>query len=168
MFAPARPSTASDQNRLQITPSAGPLSTWKKSMDTHAYRCSVIYRPPGPAACRQQLAGDRPGLFRGQEDRDERDLRSVHHAADGIAPRRIRCEVLPLCLFRGYPQLGGAGSEQARRALGAGRAGMDAIDRDPMTAQLDGQRLRHVHQARITGAAAEIAGVAGVAAADVD
>ena len=45
---------------------------------------------------------------------------------------------------------------------------MDAIDRDPMTAQLDGQRLCHVHQARITGAAAEIAGVAGVAAADVD
>ena len=45
---------------------------------------------------------------------------------------------------------------------------MDTIDRDPMTAQLDGQRLRHVHQARITGVAAEIAGVSGVAAADVD
>src|SRR4051794_1507556 len=45
---------------------------------------------------------------------------------------------------------------------------MDAIDRDPMTAQLDGQRFCHVHQAGIAGAAAEIAGVAGVAAADVD
>ncbi|HXC14243.1 MAG TPA: hypothetical protein VNV39_15585 [Stellaceae bacterium] len=45
---------------------------------------------------------------------------------------------------------------------------MDAIDREPMTAQLDGQRLCHVHEARITGGAAEIAGVAGVAAADVD
>ena len=45
---------------------------------------------------------------------------------------------------------------------------MDAIDRDPMTAQLDCERLCHVHQAGIAGAAAEIAGVAGVAAADVD
>src|SRR6516225_9363885 len=58
--------------------------------------------------------------------------------------------------------------EQARRALGAGRAGMNAIDRDPMTAQLDRQRFCHVHQGGIAGAAAEIAGVAGVAAADVD
>jgi hypothetical protein len=93
---------ASDQNGLQITPSAGPLSTLKKSMDTRSKRCSVIYRPAGPAACRHQLAGDRPGLFRGQEDRDERDLRSVHHAADGIASRRVWREVLPLHLFRGY------------------------------------------------------------------
>ncbi len=74
----------------------------EKSMDTHSNRCLVIYRPPGPAACRHQLAGDRPGLFRGQEDRDERDLRSVHHAADGIASRRVRSKVLPLRLFRGY------------------------------------------------------------------
>jgi hypothetical protein len=50
-------------------------------------------------------------------------------------PRGSRAKVLPLRGFRGYAQLGGAGSEQARRALGAGRAGMDAIDRDPMTAQ---------------------------------
>src|SRR5216683_6656761 len=99
---PARPSAASDQNRLQITPRAGPLSTPKESTDTQSNRCLVIYRPPGPAACRQQLAGDRPGLFRGQEDRDERDLRSVHPAADGIAPRRVRIEVLPLRIFRGY------------------------------------------------------------------
>src|SRR4029077_14518714 len=97
-----------------------------------------------------------------------RDLRSVHHAADGIAPRRVRSEVLPLRLFRGYAQLGGAGGEQARRALGAGRAGMDAIHRDPMAAELNCQRFCHVHQAGIAGAAAEIAGVPGVAAADVD
>ena len=64
--------------------------------------------------------------------------------------------------------LGAAGGNQARRALGAGRAGMDTIDRDPMTAQLDGQRFCHVHQAGIAGAAAEIAGVAGVTAADID
>jgi hypothetical protein len=69
--------------------------------DTHSNRCLVIYRPPGPAACRQQLARDRPGLFRGQEDRHERDLRGVHHAADGIAARRVRSKVPPLRLFRG-------------------------------------------------------------------
>ena len=103
--------------------------------------CSVIYRPPGPAACRDQFAGDRPGLVRCQKYRDERDLRSVHHAADGIAARRVRSEVLPLRRFRGYAQLGGAGGEQAWRALGTGRAGMDAIDRDPMAAQLNCQRL---------------------------
>jgi len=45
---------------------------------------------------------------------------------------------------------------------------MDAIDCDPMTAQLNCQRFCHVHQAGIAGTAAEIAGVAGVAAADVD
>src|ERR1700730_14203843 len=100
--------------------------------------------------------------------RYERDLRGVHHAADGIAARRVRSEVLPLRSFRGYTQLGGAGSEQAWRALGAGRAGMDAIDRDPMTAQLDCQRLCHVHHGGIACSAAEIAGVAGVGTADVD
>ena len=52
-------------------------------MDAYSNRCSVIYRPPGSTACRDQLAGDRPGLIRGQEDGDERDLRSVHHAARG-------------------------------------------------------------------------------------
>ena len=45
-----------------------------KSMETHSNRRLVIYRPPGPAACRQQLARDRPGLFRSEEDRDKRDL----------------------------------------------------------------------------------------------
>ena len=74
----------------------------KKSMDTHSNRCLVKYRPPGPPGCRDQLAGDRPGLIRGQEYRDERDLRGVHHAADGIAARRVRSEILPLRIFRGY------------------------------------------------------------------
>src|ERR1700680_4537445 len=110
-------------------PGGDPTSAW--------WVGSVIDRPPGSAACCHQLAGDRPGLIRGQEDRDERDLRSVHHAADGIAARRVRSEVLPLRLFRGYAQLGGAGGAQARRALGAGRAGMDAIDRDPMAGGLE-------------------------------
>src|SRR5690349_23798284 len=45
---------------------------------------------------------------------------------------------------------------------------MNAIDGDSMTTQLDSKRLCHVHQTRVTGAAAEIAGVARVAAADVD
>ena len=108
----------------------------EKSIDTRSKRCLVIYRPPGPAACGQQLAGDRPGLLRGQEDRNERDLRSVHHAADGIAARRVWSKVPSLRLFRRYAQLGGAGGEQARRALGAGRAGMDAVDRDPKRRRL--------------------------------
>src|SRR5215472_16326303 len=137
-------------------------------MDTRSNRCSVIYRPPGSAACRHQLAGDRPGLIRGQKDRDKRDLRRVYHAADGIAARRIRRKVPAFGLFRGYAQLGGAGGEQAQGALGAGRTGMNTIDRNPMTTQLDRQRFCHVHQGGIAGATAEIAGVAGVAATDVD
>jgi hypothetical protein len=48
----------------------------------------------------------------GQEDRDERDLRSVD-AADGITARRVRSEVLPFRIFRGYAQLGGAGMPPA-------------------------------------------------------
>ena len=47
-------------------------------------------------------------------------------------------------------------------------ARMDAIDRRSVTAQLDRQRFGHVHQAGVARAAAEIAGVAGIAAADVD
>jgi len=97
----------------------------EKSTDTHSNRYSVIYRPSGPTARRHQLAGDRPGLIRGQEYRDERDLRGVDHAANGIAARRVRSEVLPLRIFRGYAQLVGAGGNQVRGALGAGRAGMD-------------------------------------------
>ena len=45
-----------------------------------------------------------------------------------LAARRVRREVPPLGLFRGYAQLGGAGGEQARRALGAGRAGRTDAD----------------------------------------
>jgi hypothetical protein len=59
-------------------------------MDTQSKRRLVIYRPPGPAACRHQLAGDRPGLIRGQEDRDERDLRSIHHAILLSRPTRLK------------------------------------------------------------------------------
>src|SRR5271166_1276314 len=128
-----------DHQRRAAVPDgeAGPWPTTNTSPTIKPIRCSVIYRPPSPAACRQQLAGDRPGLFRGEEDCDECHLRSVHHAADGISARRVRSKVPPLRLFRGYAQLTAAGGEQARRALGAGRAGMDAIDRDSMTAQLD-------------------------------
>src|SRR5208283_4648191 len=75
---------------------------------TRYQRGLVMHRPPGSPGCRDQLAGDRPGLVRGQEDRDECDLRGVHHAADGIAARRVGREILPLRFFRGYAQLGGA------------------------------------------------------------
>ena len=61
------------------------------------------------------------------------------------ASRGVRSKVPVHRLFLGHAQLGGAGGKQARRALGTGRAGMDAIDRDPMTAQLDCQRFCHVH-----------------------
>ena len=72
---------------------------------------SVIDRSPGAAGCCDQLAGDRPGLFRGQKYRDECDLRGVHHAADGIAARRVGSEVLLFCLLGEYAQLRGAGRE---------------------------------------------------------
>jgi hypothetical protein len=34
----------------------------------------VMHRPPGSPGCRDQLAGDRPGLIGSQEYRDECDL----------------------------------------------------------------------------------------------
>ena len=74
-----------------------------------------MYCAPGSLGCRDQLAGDRPGLVRGQEDRDECNLAGVHHAADGIAARRVRQKVLPLGFFGGYAQLSGARGEQAER-----------------------------------------------------
>jgi hypothetical protein len=54
----------------------------------------TLARPPGR---RDQLAADSPGLIQGQEYRDERDLRGVHHAADGIAARRVWSEVHAQC-----------------------------------------------------------------------
>src|SRR5262249_17807509 len=92
----------------------------------------------------------------------------VHHSTYRVPTRRVRGEILSLSVFRGYAQLGGTSSKQARRALGACRTRMDAIDRDPVPAQLNRQRLRHVHQAGIACSAAEIARIAGVGPADVD
>ena len=45
---------------------------------------------------------------------------------------------------------------------------MDAVDRDAVTAELQRQGAGQVHQGGVAGAAAEIAGRAGVGAADVD
>src|ERR1700727_705834 len=60
-----------------------------------AAKCgSEIHRPPGSSGCRDQFTGDRPGLVRGQEYRDECDLRGVHHAAYRIAARRVGSEIL--------------------------------------------------------------------------
>ena len=97
---------------------------------------SVINRPAGAPARDDQLAAHRPRLFRCQEHRDGCDFRRIHHAADGVAARRIGGEVPTFGLFRRYAQLFGAGSEQAGRALGAGDAGMDAVDRDPKRRRL--------------------------------
>ena len=68
----------------------------------------------------------------------------------------------------GVAQLGGAGSQQARGAFSASRAGVDAVDRNPVAAQLHRQSLRHMYHGTIARPTAEIAGVAGVGAADVD
>jgi hypothetical protein len=64
----------------------------------------VAHTPAGKGPAGQPAFGvlpgdfgrDRPGIIRSQEYRDERDLQGVHHAADGIAARRVRSEVLPL------------------------------------------------------------------------
>ena len=63
---------------------------------------------------------------------------------------------------------GGPGRQHSGGALGAGRAGMNAVDGDAVRPQVDGQGFGHVDHSHIAGAAAEIAGVAGIAAADVD
>jgi hypothetical protein len=65
-------------------------------------------RRAGPSSA-GRLAPGWENLGMRSDARDERDLRSVHHAADGIAARRV----VPLRLFRGYAQLGGAGMPPA-------------------------------------------------------
>src|SRR5438094_976696 len=129
---------------------------------------SVVHRPSGPAGRDDELAAHGPRLVRRQEDREISDLRRVHHAADGVAARGIGGEVARLDLVGSDTQLFGAGGQQAWRALGARRPGVDAVDRDPEAAHLHGQGLGEVHQRRVARAAAEIAGIAGVGAADVD
>src|SRR5262245_48280614 len=129
---------------------------------------SVVDRPPCASGRRNKFTGDRPCLVGREECRDERDFRSVHHSTDGIAARRVGSEVLTLGLVWRYAELFGARRNQARRALGPGRAGMDAVDRDPVPTQLHGQRLGHMHHGGVARTAAKIAGVAGVGARDVD
>ena len=47
-------------------------------------------------------------------------------------------------------------------------AGVDTVDRNPVAAQLYRQGLGHVYHGTVARSAAEIAGVTGVGAADVD
>src|ERR1700736_1327501 len=94
----------------------------------------IINRPAGAPVRDDQFAADRPGPFRRQEYRDGGNFRGVHHAADGITARRIGREVPTFGFLGRYAQLLGAGREQPRRALGAGYARMDAVDRDAGTA----------------------------------
>src|SRR5260370_26370926 len=82
----------------------------------------VVHRPAGAARRHDQLAGDRPGLVRGQERGDVGDLGGVHHAADGVAAGGIGGEVADLDPRGGHPQLSGRGGGQAARAVGAGCA----------------------------------------------
>ena len=65
-------------------------------------------------------------------------------------------------------QLRRPGFQQPRRALGARGAGVDAVDRDAEAAQLHRQRLGQVHHGYVAGPAAQVAGGAAVASADVD
>ena len=122
----------------------------------------------GAAPGGYDLAGDRPGLVRCQVAGQVADLGAVHHPADVVAARRVRGEVVSFHLADRNAQLRGPGFQQARRALGAGGAWVDAVDRDAEAAQLHCQRLGQVHHRDVAGAAAQVAGGATVAAADVD
>src|SRR5262245_13064462 len=104
----------------------------------------VIHRPPGPASRHDQLAADRPGFVRGQEHCEVRNLGTVHHATDGVAAWGVRGKVTPLRLFWGNAQLSGTGGQQAWGALSASSAGVDAVDRNPIAAQLHRQGLGEV------------------------
>src|SRR5207237_6709837 len=77
-------------------------------------------------------------------------------------------EVAPLDLVGGDAELLRPGGQQAWRPLGARGPGVDAIDGDPEAAQLHGEGLGEVHERGVARAAAEVAGVARVGAADVD
>src|SRR2546428_2687339 len=132
------------------------------------HRVSVVHGPPGAARRHDQLTGHRPRLVRREERRDVGDLGGVHHAADGVAARRILGEVAALGFLGRDAQLLGSRGQQARRALRARRPGVNAVDRDPEAPELDGQRLGHVNDRCIAGATAQVAGVARVGAADVD
>src|SRR5262245_18281543 len=94
----------------------------------------VIYRPAGPTGGDDQLAADRPGLLGRQERRHVGDFRGIHHAANGVAAWGVRGEVASFHLLWRNSQLGSAGGEQARGALGASHARVDATDRNPIAA----------------------------------
>src|SRR5919108_614213 len=73
------------------------LGAWKKP--ARSFRL-VIDRAAGSARRHDQLAADRPCLVRCEERGNVSDLARVHHAADGVAARRLRRVVALLGLFR--------------------------------------------------------------------
>src|SRR5262249_24905261 len=125
-------------------------------------------RPPGPAGRHDQLPADRPGFIRCQEHREVGNLRGIHHATDGVAAWGIGGKVTLLCFLWGNAQLSSAGGEQPWGAFGASRAWVDTVDGNPVAGQLYRQSLSHMYHGTVTRPAAEIAGVTGVGAADVD
>src|SRR5262245_40478007 len=79
---------------------------------------SVVDRTAGAAGGHHQLPADCPGLVRGEEGGDVRDLGRVDHAADGVAARGVGREVALLRLLGPDAELLRPRREQARRALG--------------------------------------------------
>jgi hypothetical protein len=77
-------------------------------------------RPPPVAA--DQLAGDRPGLIRGQEYRDERELRGVHAAPSRRAAtnRCWRCDCSAFWRHSNMPRRAVLGSKLRNYAPSAG------------------------------------------------
>src|SRR5215472_1142313 len=79
--------------------SPGRLATTRRGCPTFGllfFLCSVIDRPSGAAACRQELAGNRPGLFRGQEDRDvQREPTAVALIGEMLGPSPARSRRRP-------------------------------------------------------------------------
>src|SRR5436190_11893304 len=128
----------------------------------------VVHRPAGAARRHDQLAGDRPGLVRGQERGDVGDLGGVHHAADGVAAGGIGGEVTGLDVRGSHAQLRRAGRHQSWSPLGARDARVNAVDGDSEAAHLDGQGLGEMHEGGVARPPAQVPGVAGVGPADID
>src|SRR5262245_11974902 len=145
------------------TPSRFPLASSSSTQSP-----LVVHGASSAAGRDDELARDRPGLVGGQEHRDVRDLRGVDHPADGVAAGRVRGKIALLDLVGGNAELGGPGGHETWRALGPGRAGVNAVHRESEAAQLYRERLREVNERRVARAPAQVAGVAGVGAADVD
>jgi hypothetical protein len=76
----------------------------KKSMDTHSNRCLVKYRPPGPPVAATSSPETAQALSEARNTATNATSEASTMRQMGIAARRVRSEVLPLRIFRGYAQ----------------------------------------------------------------